>query len=439
MSSLDDILGKKPVEENSQQASTQPAVTQPQPTAVQSALAPQQNAEQKTAVQPTEKPADQGNKEGVATTTPPPLFTPPPLQQQKDDPATQLMDHPSADADAQSAPKVPERLSMEEMYKRLNPYTPPTAEQLEKERKREKRERLFAAIGDGISALSNLYFTTKGAPNMYNPEYSQSKQVASRWQKLKEDRDAKLNAYIRDMMNAKQADDANAEQERRWMRQLGIDAYNHKKDADAIQYKKDRDKAKDDQWKQSFDQKEKQFTEAQGLRKDGLDEKKRSNKANEKLKASRNSEAARHNRAMEGQGAERIAIARENSSSGGKGKGSQPNTIRLNDGSVHTYEPKMQGALTSLAPAMIKKARAAAERYKAVKDKASQAHYSALADALDRTTSKDALAAVVASNIGDFPSMDKEIRSILGVSEGKKPNPMGGETANNGKKKNPME
>lgn len=437
MSSLDDILGKKPVEEKPQQVPAQPTVPQPQPVIIQPSPAPQQNAEQKTAVQPTEKPADQGNKEGVATTTPPPLFTPPPLQQQKDDPATQLVDHPSADADAQSAPKVPERLSMEEMYKRLNPYTPPTAEQLEKERKREKRERLFAAIGDGISALSNLYFTTKGAPNMYNPEYSQSKQVASRWQKLKEDRDAKLNAYIRDMMNAKQADDANAEQERRWMRQLGIDAYNHKKDADAIQYKKDRDKTKDDQWKQSFDQKEKQFTEAQGLRKDGLDEKKRSNKANEKLKASRNGEAARHNRVMEGQGAERIKISRGKGT--GDGSSGKEETIRLNDGSVQTYSPDKKGALMSLAPAMAKKAKVAAEHYRKSGDRKKASHYKAIADVLEKGGTKEYISAVVASNVGDFPSMDSDVRSILGVSKGKKANPMGGETANNGKKKNPME
>lgn len=42
---------------------------------------------------------------------------------------------------------------------------PRTKEEQEKLEKRRRRNALFAAIGDGISALSNLYFTTKGAPS----------------------------------------------------------------------------------------------------------------------------------------------------------------------------------------------------------------------------------------------------------------------------------
>lgn len=59
-------------------------------------------------------------------------------------------------------------LSYAELFKKLNPYTPPTDEELAKEKKKQKRDQIFAAIGDGISALSNLYFTTQGAPNMYS-------------------------------------------------------------------------------------------------------------------------------------------------------------------------------------------------------------------------------------------------------------------------------
>lgn len=121
------------------------------------------------------------------------------------------------------------RLSYVEMYKKLNPYQPPTQEELEKERKKEKREKMFAAIGDTISALSNLYFTTQYAPNMYKHENSQSDKVKSKWDKLREDRDAQMNAYIKNLMAAQQADDENAENERKWQRQLDIDAYNQKK------------------------------------------------------------------------------------------------------------------------------------------------------------------------------------------------------------------
>ena len=51
----------------------------------------------------------------------------------------------------------PQRVSYEEMFRLLNPYKPPTQEELEKERKKQRREQIFAAIGDGISALSNLF------------------------------------------------------------------------------------------------------------------------------------------------------------------------------------------------------------------------------------------------------------------------------------------
>ena len=42
------------------------------------------------------------------------------------------------------------------------PRTPEEQEKLDKKR---RRNALFAAIGDGVSALSNLYFTTKGSPS----------------------------------------------------------------------------------------------------------------------------------------------------------------------------------------------------------------------------------------------------------------------------------
>jgi len=56
-------------------------------------------------------------------------------------------------------------------------------EELEKERKRQKREKIIAAVGDGISALSNLYFTTQYAPNMYNSANSMSDKTQARFDK----------------------------------------------------------------------------------------------------------------------------------------------------------------------------------------------------------------------------------------------------------------
>lgn len=44
-------------------------------------------------------------------------------------------------------------------------YRVRTPEEIERQRKIDRRNAIFSAIGDGVSALSNLYFTTKGAPS----------------------------------------------------------------------------------------------------------------------------------------------------------------------------------------------------------------------------------------------------------------------------------
>lgn len=122
------------------------------------------------------------------------------------------------------------RLTYEEMFRQLNPYKPPTPEELEKERKKQRREQIFAAIGDGISALSNLYFTTQYAPNMYSGRNTASQRVKDRWDKLAADRNANMTAYINGLMRARQADDAYNDNERAWQRQLGLDKIKQERD-----------------------------------------------------------------------------------------------------------------------------------------------------------------------------------------------------------------
>lgn len=403
-SALDDILGNKPTPLPQQQ---------PQPTQ-----------------QPTgAKPLVDWNKAGAEYESSKPKFTPDILQQQEKEkaeankivpPLAPPVEHGNTGEQMSLPADKKKRLSYVEMYKKLNPYQPPTQEELEKERKKEKREKMFAAIGDTISALSNLYFTTQYAPNMYKHENSQSDKVKSKWDKLREDRDAQMNAYIKNLMAAQQADDENAENERKWQRQLDVDAYNQKKDADEFQYKKDRDNIKDEQWQKSYDQKAEQFETNKGIKKDAQKEAERSHRANEGLKGAQIQEAKRHNSVTEAQGAERIAISRakgvSSSGSGKGGKGSKQETIRLHDGSVHTYSPDKKGALTSLAPSMAKKARAAAERYRKAGDRRSYSHYIQIANALEKAKSKDAIAAIVASNVGDFPTMDGDVRRVIGAT-----------------------
>ena len=96
-------------------------------------------------------------------------------------------------------------LSYTELYKKLNPYTPPTAEELEKEKKKQKRDQIFAAIGDGISALSNLFFTTQYAPNMYTGKNTMSERTKVRYDKLMKEREGKEKEYYEERYQASEA------------------------------------------------------------------------------------------------------------------------------------------------------------------------------------------------------------------------------------------
>nr|WP_314158904.1 hypothetical protein [uncultured Prevotella sp.] len=322
---------------------------------------------------------------------------------------------------------APIRMSYTDMFTKLSPYQPPTPEELANERKKEKREKVFSAISDGISALSNLYFTTKYAPNMYRQENSQSAKTENKWEKLRANRDAQQNAYIRNLMAANQADDERKDKDRAWMRQLGIDLYNKGKDAAEFQYKKDRDATKDAQWQKDFDQRDSQFTKNMDYKERALTEDIRTHKANENLRGAQVAEGARHNRVSEAQGAARINQAESHfrathnpdgtikSSVTGKDRGAKE-TIRLKDGNIYAYSADRKGALTSLAPSMVKKAKVAAERYRKAGDRNTAQHYNAIAEQLEKTQSKDGIAAIVVSNIGDFPSMDSEVRSVLGMT-----------------------
>lgn len=70
----------------------------------------------------------------------------------------------------------------------------------ELEEKRRNRARIFNAIGDGVSALANLYFTSQGAPSVqYDPRGSLSARAQERWDKMDELRKAEEHRqYLRE-------------------------------------------------------------------------------------------------------------------------------------------------------------------------------------------------------------------------------------------------
>ena len=51
--------------------------------------------------------------------------------------------------------------------------TPESDEQRRARERRERSRKIVSAVGDGVAALANLFFTSRYAPNMYKPELSQ--------------------------------------------------------------------------------------------------------------------------------------------------------------------------------------------------------------------------------------------------------------------------
>lgn len=74
----------------------------------------------------------------------------------------------------------PKQLSYADMYKILNPELNETAEQRANREKKERTKARIAALGDGLRALSNIYFATKGAKVVHNPESDMTKAVNKR-------------------------------------------------------------------------------------------------------------------------------------------------------------------------------------------------------------------------------------------------------------------
>lgn len=121
-------------------------------------------------------------------------------------------------------PQEKPRLSYLQLFEALSPDKPETPAERAAREKKEKREAVFSAIGDGISALSNLFFTTQYAPNSYDPSRSMSARTRERLDRLKAEREANLRAYREGYIRAASMDDANNRDNRNWRHQLEREA-----------------------------------------------------------------------------------------------------------------------------------------------------------------------------------------------------------------------
>ena len=160
----------------------------------------------------------------------------------------------------------PKHFSYLELTKQMNPYKAPTQEELEKERKKQKRDKIFAAIGDGLSAFHVAYANDYGTKPIVDIRNSMSGKVRNRYEQLQKERDAKKMEYMNAYLRAQQLDDEAARDQRNWKRTLERDKVADNRDKRDFDNRVKQQEVQQQQWQQSFDRQgeqwQKQFEES---------------------------------------------------------------------------------------------------------------------------------------------------------------------------------
>lgn len=77
---------------------------------------------------------------------------------------------------------APKQMTYTDLHKEL--YKPMTPEEKEAQQRRQRNRQIINAVGDGISALANLYYTNRSGVNAYDPSTSLTKAAKERYDKL---------------------------------------------------------------------------------------------------------------------------------------------------------------------------------------------------------------------------------------------------------------
>ena len=200
----------------------------------------------------------------------------------------------------------------------MDAIKPETKEEREKREKREKWEGVISGISDMGMALSNLFFTTRYAPNMYDGKHSLSAKAKERFEKAKAQRDKnydRLVNYAIILDNIKNKDRefnfsvTQAEQQQsNWQQQQSNWQQQFDKENEHWDKKFDTD---NEHWQKGFDENQRQFDVTA-------------------------KEHERHNRASEGLERQRIAASQDGKYTefySGSGMIKIPNT-RLNQRNI---------------------------------------------------------------------------------------------------------
>ena len=219
-----------------------------------------------------------------------------------------------------------QRMSLEQIARTLYESGKPSPEEEERQRKRERSRAILSAIGDGVSALSNLYHTSKYAPDMSTPDSSLSGKAKERYDRFVQVRKENEARYNNAILRARQGDYEMNMKEREIARKEAADAA---KDAREAKRYEEQAKAKAEELRIKAEQAqtakeraeyEKQYNDALlDLKQRALEANIAAEKEQAAVRRATLAETARHNRTVEGLSRERNNISR--SKGGGKNSG----------------------------------------------------------------------------------------------------------------------
>lgn len=192
-----------------------------------------------------------------------------------------------ADKQESTQPEQPKRMSYADMFKAINKDEEETPEQKEKREKRERRNATIAAIGDGLRALSNMYFATKGAKVVHDPNSDLSAVQLKRKQMIDAQREKNKSAWLTGYQKA-----------------LALDEEARKNDATLEENKRWHDLLKE-KYDRSGDQ---------------TDTRLKQNEQRIQLTADKLNEAVRHNKETESTASKRVAVSAAKATKAGNGR-----------------------------------------------------------------------------------------------------------------------
>lgn len=104
--------------------------------------------------------------------------------------------------------ETPKRMSYADMFKAMyGNGEEETEEQKKKRLKRERTNAIISSVGDGLRALSNMYFATKNAKVNHNPEKDMSATMLKRKQLLDTQREKNRAAWLKGYQKAQELDE----------------------------------------------------------------------------------------------------------------------------------------------------------------------------------------------------------------------------------------